>query len=220
MISSVDEQQLIDQCFTSTDFPNIFQCDAHTRFPGTGKIRYWYSFGVNQSVLKTSGYDVSAAWRLNDLWLLPGALRMNLLWTHWDEYTFQTTPDTDPFDYVGEVGYNDDKVKFTLVWELGDWLVSLDNTWYSDALDDVSQQPSDYHLNQLGSIWYTDLQVRWFATDDLQLYAGVDNLFEQQPPYCPSCNNEPVPGAHYSGSQYRPWDSRFFYGGLRYSFGK
>ena len=98
--------------------------------------------------------------------------------------------------------------------------MSLDNTWYSDSLDDVSQTKNDYHWNQLGVIFYMDAQVRFFPNEDWQFYVGVDNLTDQDPPYCPSCNNEPSPGSHYSGGQYRPWSSMFFYGGIKYTFGR
>ena len=220
VIGNVSEQRLINECFDSTDFPNTFQCAAHERFPGTGKVRYWYSFGINQSLYKSEGFDISGAWRVNDLPFIPGSLRLGLLWTHRDTHTFQTTEDSTPFDYVGEVGYNDDKVKFTVAWESEHWLVSFDNTWYSDSLDDVGEEPDAYHLNQLGSVNYLDMQVRFFPNEDWQFYVGVDNLLDQDPPYCPSCDNEPSPGSHYSGGQYRPWSSMFFYGGVKYSFGK
>jgi outer membrane receptor protein involved in Fe transport len=220
VIGNVSATRLINECFESNTFPSTFQCDAHERFPGTGKLRYWYSFGINQSLYKSEGYDVSAAWRLNELPFIPGSLRMSLLWTHRDKHTFQTTSESNPFDYVGEVGYNDDKVKFTVAWEAEKWLVSFDNTWYGDSLDDVSQGKNDYHLNDLGTINYLDMQVRYFPNEDWQFYVGVDNLLDEDPPYCPSCNNEPTPGAHYSGGQYRPWGSLFYYGGIKYTFGR
>ena len=83
----------------------------------------------------------------------------------------------------------------------------------------MTKDKSAYHLNAVSTIWYTDLQVRYFPTDELQLYIGVDNLFNENPPYCPSCNNEPSPGSHYTGVQYRPWESIFGYAGVRYTFG-
>ena len=220
VIGSVSATRLINECFGqqlwATDgVPE--QCNAHERFTGTGKLRYWYSFGVNQSLYNSTGYDLAATYTMDDV--IPGSLRLSLLYTRRDTHEFQTTTESTPFDYVGEVGFNEDKYKLTLVYEIGDFLISLDNTAYGSALDDVGQAPDAYHLNSVGTIWYTDLQVRYFPTDDLQLYFGVDNLFDENPPYCPSCNNEPSPGSHYTGVQYRPWDSIFGYAGIRYSFG-
>lgn len=221
VIGSVSRQRLINECYEvdwSGPGGRPSQCDAHERFPETGKIRYWYSFDINQSLYESEGFDLSAVYTMEDL--VPGSLRFSMLYTRRDTHTFQTTIDSDPFDYVGEVGYNEDKYKLTVTYEIGDWLVSLDNTIYGPSLDDIGQEANDYHLNDIGTIAYTDLQVRYFATEGLQLYVGVDNLFDQQPPYCPNCNWEPSPGSGYTGGQHRPWDSMFWYGGVRYSFGK
>ena len=220
VISSVSASRLINECFSSTDFPNVPQCAAHERFPETGKLRYWWSFGINQSLQNTSGYDLSLAYTFDDLWLLPGSLSLKALYTRREQHQFQTTSESEPADSVGEVGFNEDKYKVTLVWQSGDWLVSIDNTMYGKAQDDADYPIDDYKLQAVPFINYVDLQVRYFAGDSMQLYVGVDNLNNQQPSYCPNCKNEPSPGSHYTGGQYRVWDSMFIYGGVKYSFGK
>ena len=219
VISTVSATNLINECF---DTPGLASdaCVGHERFPDTGKLRYWYSFGVNQSKLESEGIDVAASYRFEKLWLLPGTLSTKLLWTHRLDHTFTRTATSTPDDFTGEVGYNENKVKLTLVWENADWLVSLDNTYYGSALDDNNQTKDDYTLNHISPILYVDLQVRWFATDEWQVYAGIDNLFNQDPPYCPTCKNTTTPGSNYTGGQHRPWDSQYFYGGVKWSFGK
>lgn len=219
VISSVSATNLINECFSTPGLDGV-ECAAHERFPGTGKLRYWYSFGINQSSLKSEGIDVSATYTFDNLWLIPGSLRASMLWTHRIEHTFQRTAESPEIDSVGEVGYNDDKVKLTLVWQSDKWLFSADTTYHGDALDDAQQSKTDYTLNAVDAITYVDLQLRFFPNDDWQLYLGADNVFDQNPSYCPSCKNTTVPGSNYTGGQYRPWKSRFFYGGIKYSFGK
>lgn len=219
VISSVSATNLINECFQTPGLTSD-ACVAHSRFADTGKLQYWYSFGVNQSSLKTEGIDTALSYTFEKLWGIPGTLSAKLLWSHLIDYTFQRTGASDPVPSDGEVGYNRDKMKFTLVWENDDWLVSLDNTYYSSALDDVTQDKNDYSLNHVSPILYVDMQVRWFASDEWQIYAGIDNLFNQNPPYCPNCKNTTTPGSNYTGSQYRPWESRYFYGGVKWSFGK
>ena len=51
VISNVSASRLIRECYQATDYPNVSQCDAHERFD-TGHLRYWYSFGINQSIMK------------------------------------------------------------------------------------------------------------------------------------------------------------------------
>ena len=219
VISTVSASNLINECFETPGLTGI-ECQAHERFPNTGKLRYWYSFGINQSSLKSEGVDIAASYRLNSLGPIPGSLNFSMLWTHRLDHTFQRTAESTPAEFLGEVGYNEDKVKLTVVWEGNKWLFSTDITYHGDALDDASQSKSDYTLNAVDAITYFDLHLRYFPTEDWQLYVGLDNAFDQDPSYCPTCKNEPSPGSHYTGGQYRPWGSRFVYAGVKWSFGK
>ena len=217
VIGSVSATRLINECYTSADFPNAPQCNAHERFPDTGKLRYWYSYDINQSVYETTGFDVSANYFFDSLGFVPGTLNLNVLYTRRDEHKFQTTVESDPFDFVGEVGYNEDKFKLRVLYQLNNLTLSLDNTYYGSALDDVSQSPSDYHLNSISSMNYLDVQARYRLTDRFEIYGGIDNITDEDPPYCPTCNNEPGPGSHYSGLQYRIWDSMYWYAGIKFT---
>jgi len=218
VISSVSASRLINECYNSSNFPNIPQCDAHERFPGTGKLRYWYSYGINQSSYETAGYDFAFAYTFEDLWVVPGSLNLRGIYTLRDKHTFQTNSASNPFDYVGEVGYNEDTVKLTAVWNWDSWLLSIDSTYRGDAQDDIGQAKTDYHLNAVDSRTYVDVQLRYKFDNGLSVYLGVDNATDEQPPYCPSCKNEPNPGSHYTSSIYRVWDSQYTYAGFRYDF--
>ena len=70
--SNVSASRLIRECYQATDYP-VSQCDAHERFD-TGHLRYWYSFGINQSYYETAGYDLAAAYTFEDLDPVPGEL--------------------------------------------------------------------------------------------------------------------------------------------------
>jgi len=217
VISAVSATRLINECYESTNYPNVSQCDAHERFPGTGKLRYWYSYGINQSVRETNGYDLAVNYHFESLPLIPGTLSANLQFTKRDSYIEQTTKSSTPIDYLHEVGYNDDKIKFKLLYQWEKLTVSVDTTYYSAAFDDATQTSSDYHLNRVDAITYVDLQGRYQFNDMFEFYLGIDNVTNENPPYCPSCKNEPGPGSHYTGLQYRLWDSRFWYAGLKFS---
>ena len=217
VISSVSATRLINECYASTSYPNIPQCDAHTRFD-SGHLRYWYSYGINQSKYETAGYDLAVGYTFEDLGPVPGELDIRGIATIRDKHIYQTTVDSTPADYVGEVGLNDEIVRLNLTWTTDDWLVSLQTNYYSDALDDGLQQPTDYHLNPVDSMIYLDMQVRYDLTDSVDVYFGVDNLSDKQPPYCPTCKNEPNPGSHYTAQSYaRVWDSKFHYIGFRWN---
>jgi len=215
VISNVSASRLIRECYQATDYP-VSQCDAHTRFD-TGHLRYWYSYGINQSYYETSGYDLAAGYTFEDLGPVPGELDIRGIITVRDKHINQTTDTSTPFDYVGEVGYNDEIARINFLYSTDDWLVSLQANYYSEALDDVSQSPNAWENQDVDAMTYYDLQVRYDLTDNMDVYFGIDNLTNKQPPYCPTCNNEPVPGAHYTASSYaRVWDSKFHYVGLRW----
>ena len=217
VISSVSASRLINECYESTNYPNVPQCDAHTRFD-TGHLRYWYSYGINQSKYETAGYDLAVGYTFEDLGPVPGELDIRGIATFRDKHIYQTTSDSTPTDFVGEVGLNDEIARLNFLWTTDDWLVSLQTNYYSEALDDGTQAPDAYHLNQVDSMTYIDMQVRYDLTDNLDVYFGIDNLTDKQPPYCPTCKNEPNPGSHYTAQSYaRVWDSKFHYIGFRYN---
>jgi outer membrane receptor protein involved in Fe transport len=221
VISSVSASRLLRECYESPNYPNVSQCDAHERYP-TGHLRYWYSYGVNQSTYESTGMDLAVGYTFETLGPVPGELDIRGIWTNRDKHEFATTASSTPFDYVGEVGYNDDIARLNFVWTTDDWLVSLQANYYSDALDDVSYAPDAYGTeiasNQVDEMIYLDLQVRYDLTDSLDIYYGMDNVSNQQPPYCPNCNNEPVPGAHYTAESYaRVWNSKYHYVGFRWN---
>lgn len=220
-ISSVSASRLLRECYESTSYPNVPQCDAHERYP-SGHLRYWYAYSVNQSSFESTGIDVALAYTFEDLGPVPGELDIRGIYTQRDKHTFATTDESTPFDYVGEVGFNEDIARLNFVYTNDDWLVSLQTNYYGDALDDVGYGPGAYGYeiasNKVDAMVYLDLQVRYDLTDSLDVYFGIDNLSNKQPPYCPNCNNEPVPGAHYTAESYaRVWDSKYQYIGFKWN---
>ena len=79
MIGSVSATRLINECYTSADFPNAPQCRADERFPDTGKLRYWCSCDINQSIYETTGFDISANFFFDSLFIIPDTLYLNIL---------------------------------------------------------------------------------------------------------------------------------------------
>jgi outer membrane receptor protein involved in Fe transport len=217
VISSVSASRLINECYQAANYPNVPQCDAHTRFD-TGHLRYWYSYGINQSKYETAGYDLAVGYTFEDLGPVPGELEIRGIATFRDKHIYQTTVDSTPTDFVGEVGLNDEIARLNFLWTTDDWLVSLQTNYYSEGMDDVTQAPGSYHLQEVDSYTYIDMQVRYDLTDSVDVYFGIDNLTDKNPPYCPNCKNEPNPGSHYTAQSYaRVWDSKFHYVGFRWN---
>ena len=85
-----------------------------------------------------------------------------------------------------------------MLYQWNDFTLSLDNTYFGSALDDVGQEPDGYSLNSIGSMNYLDVQARYRFNDRFEIYGGIDNITDEDPPYCPSCKNEPGPGSHFT----------------------
>ena len=95
VISSVSASRLINECYSSPNYPNASQCNAHTRFD-SGHLRYWYSYGINQSKYETAGYDVAAGYTFEDLGPIPGELDIRGIVTLRDKHIYQTTSTSTP----------------------------------------------------------------------------------------------------------------------------
>jgi outer membrane receptor protein involved in Fe transport len=113
-------------------------------------------------------------------------------------------------------------MKLTLLWKYDDWIVSLDNTYLGEACDDINYCSPDqdyfYSNSPVDAYTYVDMQIRYTGVKNIQFYLGIDNLTDKQPSYAPNGANEPNPGSHYTGGQYRVWDSQYTYFGFNYKF--
>ena len=85
-------------------------------------------FGINQSYYETAGYDLAVGYTFEDLGPVPGELDIRGIATFRDKHIYQTTVTSTPFDYVGEVGFNDEIARLNFLWTTDDWLVSLQIT--------------------------------------------------------------------------------------------
>lgn len=175
----------------------------------------------NTGKLATTGVDINVGYRtdfetlgLGDL----GGIAVNFVGTYLDSLKFATLPG-DPFtDCAGKYGTvcsvtaglsspNPEwRHKARLTWttnlEYGEWLkdVSVSLQWRhfdSVKLDDPDGAPTDL---KLGARDYFDLTASWTMRDNLNFRAGVNNLFDKDPPLngssaCPTgpCNGNTWP---------------------------
>ena len=89
----------------------------------------------NKSVnYETAGYDLAVGYTFEDLGPVPGELDIRGIITVRDKHIYQTTVTSTPFDYVGEVGFNDEIARINFLYGLlmiG--LVSLQANYYSEG---------------------------------------------------------------------------------------
>ncbi|HLF32258.1 MAG TPA: TonB-dependent receptor [Xanthomonadales bacterium] len=111
-------------------------------------------------------------------------------------------------------GYPETKSSLNTTWFMNDWFVRLGFRYQSSLTEgcvglvdannfDQTQLCSDPpDFNELDSVIYTDMQVSWkpssFNDGRWTFTAGVNNLFDEKPPVCFSCDLNSMDGTLYS----------------------
>ena len=205
-----------------------------TAIPGDpGAITAVLANYVNSAQTKVRGVDLDARQGF-DLGNGLGKLTLDAKWTHLFTW-LRTEQDGSKFDFAGTHGNCDvtncigtpaDRVNLGATWERGAWRVaanlnyraSLDNKLFKD---DPAGCASTYASGaeapagcKIGSFTTVDLTARWQATDKLEVFGAIQNLFDRIPPLDPLT---------YGAVSYNPLDysgavGRYFNVGLKYKF--
>jgi len=192
VINAVNPALAVSQCIASGQF-----CDLIHRDPKLGTL--WLNGGFvtgtlqNLSKLETSGVDVNA----NYTWPIGawGSLNFNFVGTWLKDFINEPIPGLGNYDCAGFYGATCGtpepkwRHKFRTSWSTP-WNVDLSLTWrHLDSVDiDLSSGnpllagsfPSV--IKTLGAQDYIDLAGSWAINKTFTLYAGVNNLFDKDPP--------------------------------------
>ena len=163
-----------------------------------------------------------------------GKLTFDAKWTHLFKW-LRKEQDGSEFDYAGTHGNCDvtncigtpaDRINLSVGWERGplkvganlNYRASIKNVAFKDDPDgcltvfaDGSDAPKGC---KIGSFYTVDLTMRWQATQKLEIFGSVNNLFDRVPPVDPTT---------YGAVSYNPLDysgaiGRYYNVGLRYKF--
>lgn len=151
---------------------------------------------ANLGGYRTSGVDLQADWRADvaDLGLAraPGVIGFNIASTYVDRYQIQTEPGQSFLEYAGTIGngtidplsISHPRWKHSATATYAHGPASVGLRWrYIGAMDDASNIGSSSNLAPgVGATQYWDVNLRWNLPRDVQLRAGVVNLFNTEPP--------------------------------------
>ena len=208
-IQAIDAQTQLNLCVATLDEA---YCNGITRAT-TGGINGFNNRLVNIGQIETDGYDINLYWsapagdwgQFNVTWL-------NTIVADYEAIGVNgvVQPQSEGTE-VNDSGIPEWTSNFRVGWSMGDWGANWTVRYLSDlteqcgdAVDfDVCSNPND-GTNELESTAYNDVQVSWsspFGAEGLRLAAGVNNLFDEDPPICLSCSlngydasNYDVPG--------------------------
>jgi outer membrane receptor protein involved in Fe transport len=233
VIAAVSVQQLLNLCYDSESLDNAFcplvkRNPSGTRDPRTGDDTSFYfvqgeilqsSLNFASRIAKGIDFDVNYTTEIGDY----GTLDLSAVGTYViDRSNFPNVVDPNFRDLiVGELGDPEWAVNFTAGFRTDKWQFKYDLRYLDKmsfgAIETVKsvqgRPPTDPDVAEISfypSVYYHDLRIGYNATEELNVYAGVENIANKQPPF-------DLTGVG-AGSGIYDNRGRFFYAGARYKF--
>jgi len=190
-ITDITPNEMLADCFTRLD-PSAATCQAIIRLPN-GQIDDVRSIDQNIGLLKASGLDLQVDYRFQVPWGIAGndgqvSLLMLSSWLF--ERSMEVLADQGKLDCAGYVGGGcgggtgrflipDLKVKLSAGYRSGPLSVRLQG----QMIDKIELRPGiSAAVMESPRQWYFGTNATYDVNRHLQIFAGVDNLFDRAPP--------------------------------------
>lgn len=216
LIDSLGGFDIAQNCVDAPTVNNVF-CDAIDRDPTEGFITGFRSGQINLAAVETSGIDWRIDYTMDMLNFMnlddPGELRLASLGSRFLEH--EETRDVSAPDEVTDVlttfGRPEWIANFTADWFIGDLRVGWGGRYESDQLlpgielQDLENDPNFANITHSGDSWVHDFTASYFFSEELEVYGGINNAFNEEP---------------YLGALSRPAGPRgtFFFAGVNATF--
>lgn len=202
VIAAVSAQQIANLCYDSPDLNNVF-CSLFQRAGANGGPNGEQEFRIleanmlqsstNFASLRRRGIDTNLAYQRSFDW---GKLNVSGVWTHTLQNDNFTNPSNPDFTnrLLNEIGDPSDEFslnasaqfgKFTLGYKMR-WIDKMYlNTWEDyNSLNGQDPQNADYApIKKYPDVFYHDIRLGLDVNDQFNIYFGVDNVANRQPPY-------------------------------------
>ena len=202
VISSVDAQTIANLCYDSPTLNNPF-CGLFQRAGAGGGPAGEQAFQIlegsllqssaNFAALKVRGIDTQVDYVHDFDW---GRLQLNAVWTHVLQNDSFTNPENPGFAdrFLDELNDPTDQVNVNAAVKLGAFTLGYKLRWidamylntYEDynALNGQPPQNADYaSIRKYPDVFYHDVRLGVDVNDRFNIYAGVDNITNRQPPF-------------------------------------
>ncbi|NWL16008.1 TonB-dependent receptor [Pseudoalteromonas sp. Scap03] len=182
-IATVDNQYIVDQCLAvDTNAGSALCQSANVNLDSTGRITFNNQL-QNIGSEKTSGVDLNLAYSFEAVGL---NWKAGLDTTYLDEYVVEVTG--SPVDYAGLVtsgsgGYADLKSNLTINVSGDNWDAQYQMRYIAGMDSYACLNKDTCYAPTTPSVIYSDLSGSYLVNDTVSLTAGVNNLFDKQPPY-------------------------------------
>jgi len=144
----------------------------------SGRIERLLTMPQNVDTTKTDGIDAEA--RLSFGLGRAGDLGLQLVWTRVLHYKRDYKNGRGTYDWVGNVGYPEDRGRLTVSWNLGDYSATIIGNYISDQ--DGYRPWSENEGEHLASFTTWDVQASYSTPWNGQITVGARNVFDRDPP--------------------------------------
>ncbi|MGB1198044.1 MAG: TonB-dependent receptor domain-containing protein [Thalassotalea sp.] len=157
-------------------------CRAIERDNATGVIQTTYNYVFNLAGREVEGYDLEANYKY-DL-AEYGELKFTLLYNYVTKHQTQALPDSPWEDNLNELPYFEQRGNLSTTYNYEDLTVSWTTVYQGAIYDD---KDASYFNNDIDAVVIHNAQARYtFGSETpIQVYAGIDNVFDQDPPFLP-----------------------------------
>ena len=209
-INTPEAQELAELCVDQPALDNPF-CPGISRDPETGYIVGFNVRPDNVASFRTAGLDLTAAYvKATESY---GTFGVQLVGGYLDRLEFVATPGASVSSERGQQYSPEYVATFNATWTRGPLAIAYGINWFSET-DRFSRETlagdPDYaaaRYLKAKEKWDHDLNVAVDVNDWLNVYAGVNNLFDQRPEF--GYSSYPISAM-----------GRYYYAGARMNFGR
>ncbi|GAA0341215.1 TonB-dependent receptor [Bowmanella denitrificans] len=207
-IQAFSANNILNNCVDLSSVDNEF-CRLVSR-DAEGQISNISVKQINIANFNAAGLDLEAhyQWQWGD-----GQMALNVLATYLRNKDYYETPQAQvPLRQAGNLENPQWQGMAMLSYQTGAWNLSLHSRYVGSSQVDAAEQNPSYH-RQIPSYLLHSMQLGYQFQSDLQLYLGINNLLDEEPPR----RAEVYSGQGVAGSFYDTV-GRFAYLGARYQF--
>jgi outer membrane receptor protein involved in Fe transport len=214
-INTPEAQELAQLCVDQPTLDNPF-CSGITRDPATGYIIGFTVMPENVASFRTAGLDMVFNYALTTG---VGDFNVQLVGGYLDRLEFISSPGaevTDDLGQAGDPGAGEFYPKFSATldasWRRGPLLLHYGINWFTKTdrftRDTLAGDPdySDPKYFKVKQKWDHEISAAYDINDHVNIFAGINNLFDQRPEF--GYSSYPISAM-----------GRFFYAGARVNFG-
>lgn len=213
-IDVAQAQDILNRCVDAPNGIGNEFCQLVTR-DGTNNISLIVQTQQNIAALEATGIDFEGNYSFE---LFGGSARVRLIATYLDklnDFPFQSDPELKE-EEAGGLGDPELAGQLDLNYQRGALGVNW-STRYLDSmsridLEDLAVNPDAQDPLFTGDTFFSDINVSWELTDNIRLAGGIDNVFNEGPPF----------GLTGTGAGSGVFDNigRFYYGSVTLSLGQ